>query len=147
MDQVIEILRERLITLMENRGLTNYEVADSAGIHHVTVSKILNNKMPQVSLDLVYKLAIGLEVTLDDLVGSKELYPEHDKKILEIREQFEKYGYDSADAIIKMIPEVSRQIQDAKRIQPESVPEPKRRFEEMAQQLAEKRKQKKKKSA
>ena len=114
MQKITDILRQRLLALMETRDLKGRELAEKAEIHAVTISKILNNKMPQVSLDIVHKLAIALEVTIEDLVGGKDLYPEHEKKITILREQFEKYGYDSIDAVIEMIPGLSKRIQDVK---------------------------------
>jgi len=99
---------------MEIRGIKGFELAEKANIHSVTVSKILNKKSPQVSLVIVQKLAIALGVTIADLADEKALYPERDQKILAVREQFEKYGYDSADVVIGMIPNLSKQLQDVK---------------------------------
>lgn len=112
--KIIKILTGRLETLMEERKLKNYELANLAHIHHVTISKILNRKMPQLSLEVVHKLAKALGVTIEDLTGERQLYPEQDRKILAVREQFEKYGYESADAIIKLIPNLTQELQAAK---------------------------------
>jgi transcriptional regulator with XRE-family HTH domain len=101
---VVAVLIDRLKKFLEERDLAGYELADKADISPVTISRILTGKMPKVSLDEVQKIAIGLGVTMDDLVGEKNLYPEHDRKMQAVREQFEKYGYDKADTILKIIP-------------------------------------------
>jgi transcriptional regulator with XRE-family HTH domain len=114
MQKITDILRKKLTILMETRNLRGYELAEMADIHPVTISKILNNRMPQVSLDIVHKLALALGVTIEDLTGEKSLYPKQDQKIMVLRDQFEKYGYDSIDTIIEMIPTLSSRIKEAK---------------------------------
>lgn len=114
MQKVVDILRDRLTTLMELRKISGRQLADMAEIHPVTVSKILNGKMPQVSFEIVHKIAVALGITLEYLAGGVMLYPEHEQKILKIREQFEQYGYDSAEAVIAMIQNLSEQMRGAR---------------------------------
>lgn len=52
---------------MEEKNLKGYQLAELAGIHAVTMSKILNNKMPQVSLGIIGKIATALNVTIERL--------------------------------------------------------------------------------
>jgi HTH-type transcriptional regulator, competence development regulator len=62
---------ERLHTLRRRRALTLRELGDLADVSYVTVSKIERGKMPQVSVDIVVKLADALGVSIDYLLGRK----------------------------------------------------------------------------
>ena len=62
-------LGERLHTLRRRRDLTLRALGDMANVNYVTVSKIERGKMPQVSVDIVVKLADALGVSVDYLLG------------------------------------------------------------------------------
>lgn len=111
MQKVTDILAERIRRFRESRKWSAMELAEKARIHPVYLSKLENSKVKQVSLDVVHRLAVALDVTIDDLASNKILYPEHDQKILELREQFEKYGYDSFNTVMEMIPVLSKEKQ------------------------------------
>jgi transcriptional regulator with XRE-family HTH domain len=66
------LLGERLHTIRRRRGLTLKELARRAGTSYVGVSKLEHGQKPQVSLDVVVRLAEVLEVSLDYLVGRKD---------------------------------------------------------------------------
>jgi transcriptional regulator with XRE-family HTH domain len=60
---------ERLHILRRRRGLTLPEVAGQTGINHITLSRLENGHMPQVSCALMMKLAQVFEVSMDVLLG------------------------------------------------------------------------------
>jgi transcriptional regulator with XRE-family HTH domain len=60
---------ERIHTLRRRRDLTLRALGDMANVSYVTVSKIERGKMPQVSVDIVVKLADALGVSVDYLLG------------------------------------------------------------------------------
>jgi transcriptional regulator with XRE-family HTH domain len=62
---------ERIHTLRRRRDLTLRALGDMANVSYVTVSKIERGKMPQVSVDIVVKLADALGVSIDYLLGRK----------------------------------------------------------------------------
>ena len=66
------LLGERLHTIRRRRGLTLKELARRAGTSYVGVSNLERGQKPQVSLDVVVRLADVLKVSLDYLVGRKD---------------------------------------------------------------------------
>ena len=66
---------ERLHILRRRSKLTLKEIATQAGTSYVTVSLLERGKKPQISLDVVVRLAEVLDVSLDYLVGRKATEP------------------------------------------------------------------------
>lgn len=62
-------LGERLHTLRRRQGQTLRELGTQAEVNYVTLSKIERGKMPQVSADIVARLAVALGVSADYLLG------------------------------------------------------------------------------
>jgi transcriptional regulator with XRE-family HTH domain len=62
---------ERFHILRRRKKLTLKEIASQAGTSYVTVSLLERGKKPQISLDVVVRLAEVLNVSLDYLVGRK----------------------------------------------------------------------------
>ena len=62
---------ERFHILRRRKKLTLKEIASKAGTSYVTVSLLERGKKPQISLDVVVRLAEVLDVSLDYLVGRK----------------------------------------------------------------------------
>src|SRR5262249_41780565 len=58
----------RRCPLRRRRALTLRALGDMANVNYVTVSKIERGKMPQVSVDIVVKLADALGVSVDYLL-------------------------------------------------------------------------------
>jgi transcriptional regulator with XRE-family HTH domain len=63
---------ERIHTLRRRQDLTLRALGEMADVSYVTVSKIERGKMPQVSVDIVLRLANALGVSVDYLLGRKE---------------------------------------------------------------------------
>jgi len=60
---------ERLHALRRRAGQTLRELGAQAEINYVTLSKIERGKMPQVSADIVVRVAVALGVSTDVLFG------------------------------------------------------------------------------
>lgn len=89
-------IRDRLIELRRERNLTQQEMADAIGVH-VNQIRRYEAGTTQPSLDVLKKLAVSMNVTIDSLVfGEGERDPSDD-----LRLQFE--------AVSKM-PEEERKI-------------------------------------
>ena len=64
-----EQVGERLHALRRRRGQTLRELGAQADVNYVTLSKIERGKMPQVSADIVARVAVALGVSTDYLLG------------------------------------------------------------------------------
>jgi transcriptional regulator with XRE-family HTH domain len=65
-------LGERLHALRRRRGQTLRDLGTQAEVNYVTLSKIERGKMPQVSADIVVRLAVALGVSTDYLLGLQD---------------------------------------------------------------------------
>jgi transcriptional regulator with XRE-family HTH domain len=65
-------LGERLHALRRRHGQTLRDLGTQAEVNYVTLSKIERGKMPQVSADIVARLAVALGVSTDYLLGLQE---------------------------------------------------------------------------
>lgn len=66
-------LGERVHALRRRRDQTLRELGTQADVNYVTVSKIERGKMPQVSADIVGRLANALGVSADYLLGLTDM--------------------------------------------------------------------------
>ena len=64
-----EQVGERLHALRRRRGQTLRDLGAQAEVNYVTLSKIERGKMPQVSADIVARVAVALGVSTDYLLG------------------------------------------------------------------------------
>ena len=67
-----EQVGERLHALRRRHGQTLRDLGALADVNYVTLSKIERGKMPQVSADIVVRLAVALGVSADHLLGMPE---------------------------------------------------------------------------
>ena len=67
-----EQVGERLHALRRRRGQTLRALGAQADVNYVTLSKIERGKMPQVSADIVARVAVALGVSADYLLGLQE---------------------------------------------------------------------------
>lgn len=56
--------------IRKEKGLTQVELAEKLGVQQSTISHI-ENELRDPSVDLLFKLAEVLEVTVEELVGKK----------------------------------------------------------------------------
>jgi len=68
-------LGERLHALRRRSGQTLRELGAQADVNYVTLSKIERGKMPQVSADIVARVAVALGVSTDYLLGVDDTTP------------------------------------------------------------------------
>ena len=71
-DRAWRTLGERIHMMRRRRGLTSKELATQVGTGRTTISRLENNSKPQVSFDVLYRIADVLGVSLDYLAGRKE---------------------------------------------------------------------------
>ena len=63
---------ERIHMIRRRRGLTSKELAALVGTGRTTISRLENNNKPQVSFDVLFRIADVLGVSLDYLAGRKD---------------------------------------------------------------------------
>ena len=63
-----QILAQNLRRLRTSAGLSQEELADRAGIHRTYISSV-ERAQRNVSIDSLFKIAHGLEVSAQELVG------------------------------------------------------------------------------
>jgi transcriptional regulator with XRE-family HTH domain len=71
-EQAQQQLGERIHILRRRRGLTSAALAKQVGTARATISRLENTRKPQVSFDLLIRIADVLGVSLDYLAGRKE---------------------------------------------------------------------------
>jgi transcriptional regulator with XRE-family HTH domain len=71
-DRAWQTMAERIHTIRRRRGLTSKELATRVGTGRTTVSRLENNSKPQVSFDVLVRIADVLGVSLDYLAGRKD---------------------------------------------------------------------------
>ena len=68
-----ELLQENIRLLMKNKGITQNELAEIAGMTQPNISKALNPEAPkQFTIDQVYRIAPHFRVSIDELTGNAE---------------------------------------------------------------------------
>ena len=73
-----EQVGERLHALRRRRGQTLRALGAQADVNYVTLSKIERGKMPQVSADIVARVAVALGVSADYLLGLQDRQADED---------------------------------------------------------------------
>jgi transcriptional regulator with XRE-family HTH domain len=68
MRNLLRILGERFHTIRRRQGLTIQELSEQTGVSPTIISRVETNKRPQVSFDVVARLAYALQVSLDEVV-------------------------------------------------------------------------------
>ncbi|WP_052087657.1 helix-turn-helix domain-containing protein [Paenibacillus wynnii] len=66
-------VHENVRRVMENRGLTQYRLAQLSGIPHSTLSTFLNGGVKNPSMEMVSKLAEVLDATTDYILGKTDV--------------------------------------------------------------------------
>ena len=63
---------EKLKVIKEDKKLTNAEIARVGDVPLATVTRVFNERTPNPSFETLTKIAIGMGVSLDELVGLKQ---------------------------------------------------------------------------
>ena len=71
-EQTWQIVGERIHIIRRRRGLTSKDLAKKVGTGRTTISRLENNSKPQVSFDVLFRIADVLGVSLDYLTGRKD---------------------------------------------------------------------------
>jgi transcriptional regulator with XRE-family HTH domain len=67
-----QLLAERMYTIRRRLGLTSKELATRVGTGRTTISRLENTSKPQVTFDVLVRIADVLGVSLDYLAGRKD---------------------------------------------------------------------------
>ena len=62
-----------LESLMKNRNLSRPDIARATGLSDSTLRSIISRKTKNISLEVAFKLSQGLNVSLEELNGDKEI--------------------------------------------------------------------------
>ena len=68
-----EAISKRLLPMIEKRGLNPKQFAEIAGISQSTLSSILNNDSKDPKLSTIYKIAVGCNMTVSELLDFPEM--------------------------------------------------------------------------
>jgi transcriptional regulator with XRE-family HTH domain len=71
-EQAWQQLGERIHIIRRRQGLSSKELAERVGTARATISRLENTKKPQVSFDVLVRIAEALGVSLDYLAGRKD---------------------------------------------------------------------------
>ncbi len=82
--ECVKKLTANIQRVINDRGIKSYQFAGKVHNHAVTVSDILNNKVPNVSFEFAYNASKALEISLDDLASHKIVEPKYDPIIYRI---------------------------------------------------------------
>jgi transcriptional regulator with XRE-family HTH domain len=63
------MLGNRLAAARRYRGIRQYALAQQTGIHTVTLSRIEHGNLPGMTVAVLARLAMALEVSIDELLG------------------------------------------------------------------------------
>ncbi len=66
-----EAVAYRIKELMEERGITQYQLYLKTGVPQSTLSTILKCSYPSMKLRIIYEICDGLGISLYDFFGSK----------------------------------------------------------------------------
>lgn len=67
-----ELLQENIRLLMKNKGITQNELAEIAGMTQPNISKALNpNATKQFTIDQLYRISQHFKISIDELIGNK----------------------------------------------------------------------------
>jgi transcriptional regulator with XRE-family HTH domain len=71
-EQAWQQLGERIHILRRRRHMSSAKLAELVGTARATISRLENTKKPQVSFDVLVRIAEALGVSLDYLAGRKD---------------------------------------------------------------------------
>lgn len=146
---------KKLRQIMDSKHIRPKELADRVDLAPSVISQYRSGHR-KPGREMLLKFSKALDVTMDELVSRTEFEGSakdetisiQEQKIMLVRKQFEKYGYDSVDAIIDIIPKLSAQIQSAKKsADKQSARLPQQQYEETLERLKIHRRQRKKRPA
>jgi transcriptional regulator with XRE-family HTH domain len=67
------VLSTNLARIKKERGLTNRQIADMAGVSHSSLSTLMTGKVRNPGAYFLYRVALALRVPMEDLMGVSRL--------------------------------------------------------------------------
>ncbi len=64
-------ISERLKTIIDNKKISQYKLAQLSGVTKQTINRIINNDTPNPGKETIQKLAKGLNMTVSELLGEE----------------------------------------------------------------------------
>lgn len=74
-----DVIKNRLQTLIDERGITVNRLATLSGITQSTVENVIHGKTKNPKLKTLHRLAVGLDMTVSELLD----FPEMDDTIFD----------------------------------------------------------------
>lgn len=74
-----DVIKKRLQTLIDERGITVNRLATLSGITQSTVENVIHGKTKNPKLKTLHRLAVGLDMTVSELLD----FPEMDDTIFD----------------------------------------------------------------
>ncbi|EHR0218379.1 helix-turn-helix transcriptional regulator [Clostridium perfringens] len=105
-----------LESLMKNRNLSIPDIARATGLSDSTLRSIISRKTKNISLEVAFKLSQGLNVSLEELNGDKEIsrvnsstnYSEEEQQHIEDLRKLNTEGKDKVIAYTKDLTEMPK---------------------------------------
>ena len=63
-----DAVARRILTLLKEKGITQYRLEQDSGIAHGAMDRILNSQNRTVTLTTVYRLARGFDMSIHDFL-------------------------------------------------------------------------------
>ena len=68
-----QILIQRIRSLCEKRGITQYQLEHMSGVSHSTIDNLVNNRTFDPRIQTLHKIALGFSMTLAEFLDFEEL--------------------------------------------------------------------------
>ena len=68
--QLNEAVSKRITELLEENGMTQYQLFLKSGVPQSTLSTVMNCTFPSVKMRIIYEICEGLEIGLDEFFDS-----------------------------------------------------------------------------
>ena len=68
--QLNEAVSKRLLELLSERGMTQYQLYMKSGVPKSTIGNLINCTYPSMKLRIIHELCQGLEIDLSDFFSS-----------------------------------------------------------------------------
>lgn len=69
-----------VLNFMESKGVTSYKLAKATGISESTFSKWRRNPTSKIDADILNKIAVFFDVSVDELIGATKKTPSTEAK-------------------------------------------------------------------
>ena len=97
--QLNEAVSRRLVELMQERGMTQYQLYMKSGVPKSTIGNLVNCAYPSMKLRIIHELCQGLEIDLSSFFAS----PLFDENNLEDIQQSQERIWTAAEKIVSSL--------------------------------------------